>query len=241
LATKVEYAAALVGNTKFKKFGGPSDVRGEMTCHRCSKPGHIARYCRSKLNFGQDDTRKSVNFGGESANIVNHDGGSSSENEFCLVGVANDSARNMEWLIDSGASSHMSACKEAMCDYKPFTPFDISIGDKTKLQVIGSGQVKLQLNVQGKYKKCVIKNVLHVPMLGYNLLSVSAMEVHGMETQFAREKCTIIDKNNVLQLKERGKVEFMCLTLSDLKLQVRSHARPVQICRCGMPGLDTQT
>jgi hypothetical protein len=31
----------------------------------------------------------------------------------------------------------------------------------------------------------------------------------------------------------------MCLTLSDLKLQVRSHARRVQICRCGMPGLDT--
>jgi hypothetical protein len=60
----------------------------------------------------------------------------------------------MEWLIDSGASSHMSACKEAMCDYKPFTPFDISIGDKTRLQVVGSGQMKLQLIVQGKQKKC---------------------------------------------------------------------------------------
>jgi hypothetical protein len=73
-------------------------------------------------------------------------------------------AQNMEWLINSGASLHLSACKEAMCDYKPITPFDTSIGDKTKLQVVGSGQVKLEQDVQGKQKKCVIKDVLHIPM-----------------------------------------------------------------------------
>jgi hypothetical protein len=191
-----KYSSALVSNTKFKKFDGTSNARREMTCHRCSKPGHIARYCRSKPNFGQDDTRKSASLGGESANIVGQNGGSSSENKICLVGVAKDDAQNMEWLIDPGASSHMSACRESMCDYKPFTPFDISIGDKTKLQVIGSGQVKLQLSVQGQQKNCVIKNVLHVPMLGYNLLSVSAMKVYGMKTQFASGKCTIKDKNS---------------------------------------------
>jgi hypothetical protein len=85
-----------------------------------------------------------------------------------------------------------------MCDYKPFTLFDISIGDKTKLQVIGSGEVKLQLSVQGKYKKCVINNVLHVPMLGYNLLSVSVTEVHGMKTQFVSGQCTIMNKNKCI-------------------------------------------
>jgi hypothetical protein len=71
---KDEYASALVSNTKFKKFDGTSNARGELTCHPCCKPGHIARYCRSKQNFGQDDTRKSVIFGGESANIVSQDG-----------------------------------------------------------------------------------------------------------------------------------------------------------------------
>jgi Integrase core domain/GAG-pre-integrase domain len=205
---KSEHGAALVGNTRHKKFGGPSDVRGELTCHRCSKPGHIARYWRSRFNYGQDYARKvvlaldsppgPVGPGGEFANVVNHEDGFSSDNEVCLVGEANGKVRNMEWLIDSEASSHMSACKEAMREYKPFTPFDISIGDKTRLQVIGSGQVKLQLNVQGKQNKCMIKDVLHVPMLSYNLLSVSAREGHGMETKFSSGECTIRNKNHLI-------------------------------------------
>jgi hypothetical protein len=121
---KGEYASALVSNTKFKKFDGTSNARDELTCHRCCKPGHITRYCRSKPNFGQDDTHKFVSFGGESANNVSQDGGNSSENEICLVGVAKGNAQNMEWLIDSGGLI-TCACKEAICDYKPFTPFDI--------------------------------------------------------------------------------------------------------------------
>jgi hypothetical protein len=51
---KGEYASALVSNTKFTKFDGTWNARGELTCHHCSKPGHIARYCRSTPNFGQD-------------------------------------------------------------------------------------------------------------------------------------------------------------------------------------------
>jgi hypothetical protein len=124
--------------------------------------------------------------------------------------VAKGNAQNMEWLIDSGASSHMSACKESTCDYKPFTPFDISIGDKTKLQVVGSGQAKLQLRVQGEQKKCMINNILHVRMLGYNLFSVSAMEIYGMETQFANGNARLRTKTTVLPRREREKEEFMC-------------------------------
>jgi GAG-pre-integrase domain len=96
--------------------------------------------------------------------------------------------------------------------------------------------VKLQLNVQGKHKKCIIKNVLHVAMLGYNLLSVSAMEVHSMETQFRSGRCTIADKMQCIAAQRNGKGGIYVLTSSDLKLQVRSHARRVQTCRCGMPG-----
>jgi gag-polypeptide of LTR copia-type len=238
---KSEHGAALVGNIRHKMFGGPSDVGGELTYHRCSKPGHIARYCRSKLNYGQDYARKVVGPSGESANVVNHEDGFSSDNEVCLVGEANGKVSNMEWLIDSGASSHMSACKEAMREYKPFTPFDISIDDKTRLQVIGSGQVKLQLNVQGKQNKCVIKDVLHVPMLGYNLLSVLAMEGHGMETKFSSGVCTIRNKNHSIVALGTKKEEFMCWTLPGVMFKVSSPVLQVRICQHGTPGLGMRT
>jgi hypothetical protein len=79
---------------------------------------------------------------------------------------------------------------------------------KTKLQVVGSGQVKFELNVQGKQKKCVIKNVLRVPMFYYNLLSVSEMEVHG-DTVCEWKMHDYEQKQTLLPLKEREEVKFM--------------------------------
>jgi hypothetical protein len=38
--------------------------------------------------------------------------------------------------------------------------------------------------VDGKVVKCTIENVLHVPSLGYNLLSVGAMESKRMTASF---------------------------------------------------------
>jgi hypothetical protein len=56
----------------------------------------------------------------------------------CLIGDRDERPRGVQWLIDSGASAHMSASKEKMADYTTVTPFEISIGDKTKLRVIES-------------------------------------------------------------------------------------------------------
>ena len=78
----------------------------------------------------------------------------------------------------------MTSCKDAMECYKSIPKFNISIGDKTKLQAIGAGNVKMAIMVDKKLVKCTIQNVLHVPSLGFNLLSVGAMESKGMMASF---------------------------------------------------------
>jgi Zinc knuckle len=55
---KSGHAAAQIRNSKQRRLGGSSEVHAEYTCYRCNKEGHIARYCRSKLNSGQDGGRK---------------------------------------------------------------------------------------------------------------------------------------------------------------------------------------
>jgi hypothetical protein len=67
----------------------------------------------------------------------------------------------------------------------------ISIGDKMKLQIIGTGNVKMAIMIDGKGVKRTIENVLHVPSLGYNLLSVGAMESKGMTASFGGGVCSI--------------------------------------------------
>jgi hypothetical protein len=76
------------------------------------------------------------------------------------------------------------------------TPFEISFDEEIRLCVVGSGPVKLELNVQGNHKKCIIKNVSHITMLDYNLLFVSAIKVYDMGTLFASGKYSIKEKNN---------------------------------------------
>jgi hypothetical protein len=106
-------------------------------------------------------------------------------------------------LIDSGASAHMTSCKDAMECYKSIPISGISIGDKTKLQIIGTGNVKMAIMVDGKVVKCTIKNVLHVPSLGYNLLSVGAMESKGMTASFGGGICSIFAASKIIAQRTR--------------------------------------
>jgi hypothetical protein len=76
-------------------------------------------------------------------------------------------------FLSSGASGHMTSCKGAMECYKsiPISSI-IRIGNKTKLQIIGTENVKMSIIVDGKVVKYTIENVLHVLALGYNLFKV---------------------------------------------------------------------
>ena len=52
-------------------------------------------------------------------------------------------------------------------------PQEIVLGDGHTLDAVGVGNVVLNLVVDGKIKKRRLRNVLYVPKLVYNLLSVS--------------------------------------------------------------------
>jgi hypothetical protein len=68
------------------------------------------------------------------------------------------------WIIDSGASNHMDASKEfySSLDACKFPP--ILMGDNSSVEVTSKGRIEL---TNGSFK-----NVLHVPKLSVNLLSV---------------------------------------------------------------------
>jgi hypothetical protein len=185
--------AALVGNSSDKSAGHMRD-RGDDMCFRCNKPGHVARYCRSKVYFDSGNSGYRNKKVGDTAQVVKDEEHSGEQSDsVCLIGknTGDSKISGMKWLIDSGASAHMTSCKDAMECYKSTPISSISIGDKTKLQIIGTGNVKMAIMVDGKVVKCTIKNVLHVPSLGYNLLSVGAMESNGMTASFGGGICSI--------------------------------------------------
>ena len=79
------------------------------------------------------------------------------------------------WVIDSGCSSHLTYDRSAFTSYTVIHPKVVDLGANSTAKIVGQGDVTLSIRVKGKLLKCIIKNVKHVPMLRYQLLSVSTM------------------------------------------------------------------
>jgi hypothetical protein len=63
--------------------------------------------------------------------------GTNEDDDKWLIGDRDERPRGVRWIIESGASAHMSAWKEAMGEHKTVALFEISFGDTAKLHIIG--------------------------------------------------------------------------------------------------------
>ena len=79
-----------------------------------------------------------------------------------------------DWLIDSGDSKHMTGFKESFVKVsKHESPHKVKLGDDYQYLIKGSGGSSYKLE-SGKSMK--MKDVLFVPGLKKNLLSISALD-----------------------------------------------------------------
>jgi len=115
------------------------------------------------------------------------DDGSDSDDAICLVGNADDNdGISKSWLVDSAASAHMCWMHACFDDCKTTTGRSVTMGDKGSVATAGVGTVVLKVIVQGKTRKIKLEKVLHVPTMGFNLMSVGMMDERGAEVSFKR-------------------------------------------------------
>ena len=75
-------------------------------------------------------------------------------------------------------------------------PQEISLGDGHIVKATGIGTELLKIViVQNQIQRCELKDVLFVPELSYNLLSVSRLTKAGKIIQFASSEYVILDGN----------------------------------------------
>ena len=98
-----------------------------------------------------------------------------------------------KWLVDCGASSHMTKEKALLSEYQEFkTPEKVGLGGDRTVDAIGVGNVHVKMKLKvGEPKKCVIYRVLYVPKLACNLFSVRAAVSKGNSVKFSKSKCWI--------------------------------------------------
>jgi hypothetical protein len=93
-----------------------------------------------------------------------------------------------DFLLDSGASSHMSPNQDWFHRLYQIPPRQISLGDSSKVTATAAGDIMLKLPYKnGAVLKLLITKVLYVPDLSLNLLSCSKLA--------ERDVACIFDKN----------------------------------------------
>lgn len=157
-------------NSKDQNGASSSNVE----CQICGKKGHIALDCGNRTNFayqGQPPPASIIamfsqgqqDHGSQAANAGNQGKQGNNSNGFS----ADD-----DWILDTGATHHMTADIGNLSISHPYHTSDkitVGSGEGLTIQIIGCSTIKpashsLQLN-----------NVLHVPRLAANLLSLNKL------------------------------------------------------------------
>ena len=170
----------------------------DMVCYQCGKPGHIKRFCREKPQYSIE-TKAYKQHAKLHANKVFEDSSSDSES-IGLVINACAVTDQINWVVDSGASRHMTNNTGLFSSYAPLEKFHkVEVGDGRTLDAIGSGNVVLYTKIpDDKVVRCVLKDVLYIPELAYNLISVSKVSETGKKVQFTENICSIYDADDKL-------------------------------------------
>ncbi len=77
--------------------------------------------------------------------------------------------------MDSGASCYITPNREAFFKYFIISLRTIEIANGAEMSGIGLGKVRLSVSVEGRTRSIVLTDILHVPQIKGNLISVTKL------------------------------------------------------------------
>jgi hypothetical protein len=101
-----------------------------------------------------------------------------------VVALSDNDHTTYDWIVDSGATQHMTFEQEWFITYECISPRKVFMGDDTVLEAIGKGNIKATMQVGGELSHATITKVLHVPKMKNNLISVSKLISEGFKVEF---------------------------------------------------------
>lgn len=149
--------------------------RFQGKCYHCGKEGHKIGECRSRIKTEKQSIK---------------------QNDSVLF--TNDTKANYGWYIDSGASTHMCSSSDMYDTYQTCDAKAVYTADQRGLEAKGQGNIKVMLSLNKNKVETEIQDVLHVPQLKNNLLSVRQLATRGYTIKFKANRCYINDSLNRL-------------------------------------------
>lgn len=145
------------------------------------------------------------------------------------------------WVIDSGASRHITYRREWFTVFESCVNMKITLGDNSICDVLRIGIINIKKFVNNRWENGKIENLLYVPKLRKNLFSVGVITSRGYEVNFSKDEVQIL-KNGFIVIKGiKQENELFCmLFIVEMKCELYNckHERLGHKCECnGQAGI----
>ncbi|KAG6615787.1 Transposon-encoded protein [Phytophthora cinnamomi] len=114
--------------------GRQATANKASACHYCGEQGHWIAKCPVRIRENAERQRP------QRANVAQSED-DSGDFLFSVGGGSNTTKSNEVWLVDSGATQHMTSSKKFMRNYKKISPVDVHLADDGVVQAIGRGDI----------------------------------------------------------------------------------------------------
>ena len=190
--------------------GQSGSRRNDKKCFKCGMSGHFKRDCKSNTNgSGQKDDKKQSLGGKRNKTAL-----TASSYVHAMLSRKNSRV----WIIDSGASSHMTNNRDWIEDYIS-DETQVSIADGSFVTSEGHGNVSLEAVVDGKTSEVILEDVLYVPSFKCSLMSIASTTSLGNKVVFYDDQVRVTNRGIVIASGSRDRND-----LYQLNLRVNSQA-----------------
>ncbi|UYV65505.1 hypothetical protein LAZ67_3004542, partial [Cordylochernes scorpioides] len=194
---------AMVVNASSKPIETEKQFKAKVVCFKCGSKGHYARECRKKGKNEQRPKRFDQNKGVNMSAMCN-----------TLFGATAET-----WIIDSGATHHMTPKRDYFTCLKECTSnmSSIIVANGSSIEACGIGTVSANIvGHKGDASKMVAQNTLYVPDMRHSVLSVLQMIENGRKVVFNKNGCHIMDMKGKLLIegKKLGRLYYVQTTPS---------------------------
>lgn len=197
---KETVAMKMTANSKPKNF-----KKKDIVCHHCGKKGHIKRDCRALKRETAAETA-----------------GQEDKKKFAIMARTTATRHNSGWLVDSGASSHMTSDRNVLDNYKALPKkVPIKVGNSEYVYGVGTGSITVISTVDDEQFEVTISDVMHVPGISDNLFSAGMADEKGLKLLAAGGRMDIIYRGNVIMVGH--KAEGSNIYILDIQVPAKAY------------------
>lgn len=173
----------------------------ERVCFYCKQVGHFRWCCPVLLKKRQAREKYE-----ENSMPTQHPESSSSNREVCftMTTAGSDALTERDWIIDTGCTKHMTGTVGSFINKVPWKE-KITLADGRIVIARGNGQGKIVgRGKEGEIVDMKLKELLYVPGLCRNVLSISRITEEGYEVLFGTKDCRIMEGNKVIAVGKKS-------------------------------------